>query len=146
MGTRSLIGKRLPDGQVRHIYVHWDGYPSHNGAILQEHYQDETKIDALLDEGAASSLAPEIGEAHDFDDRPDNWCTFYARDRGEEKEDCEAQTLSYEDYLGNKSQWGGAEYLYLYDDGKWNVLYLWADDPKLEDLEEVLINEAKSAK
>jgi len=61
-----------------------NGYPSNNGRILLDHYQDEDKIDTLLSLGALSSLGPEIGEQHDFEDKArSEWCMAYCRDRGE---------------------------------------------------------------
>ena len=44
MGTRSTIGLEYPDGTVRGIYCHWDGYPDNNGKILVEHYTTPEKI------------------------------------------------------------------------------------------------------
>ena len=86
MATRSHIGKLLPNGSVKYIYCHWDGYPEHNGKILKEHYTDEAKIDALLELGDLSSLGEEIGEKQDFnnqDTHNSKWCLAYGRDRGE---------------------------------------------------------------
>ena len=48
-----------------------------------EHYQDEAKIDALLDLGHLSSLGAEIGEKHDFNSKPGGVCNAYGRDQGE---------------------------------------------------------------
>jgi hypothetical protein len=83
MGTRSSIAIKNPDGTVECVYCHWDGYPEHNGKILQEHYRNETKLRELLTHGDISSLAPKIGSKHDFDNRRPNECNFYGRDRCE---------------------------------------------------------------
>lgn len=89
MATRSTIAIELEDGKVKQIYCHWDGYLSHNGAILMEHYSNPNKVQALMDVGDISSLRPLIGEAHDFDARYSNddprneWVVAYGRDRGE---------------------------------------------------------------
>jgi len=72
MSTHSNIGKRLPNGTYRYVYCHFDGYPSGVGRILLEHYQDEAKIDALLDLGELSSLGGTLESS-----------VAYARDRGE---------------------------------------------------------------
>jgi len=61
MATRSNIGKLNSDNTVSYIYCHWDGYPSHNGTILQEHYNTPEKVDALLVLGDMSVL----GDTHD---------------------------------------------------------------------------------
>jgi hypothetical protein len=87
MATRSLIGIKnsnphLP-GEIDYIYCHWDGYLENNGKILLENYTDPFKLQKLIDTGDLSSLAPEIGEKHDFDNPVEGVCTFYGRDRGE---------------------------------------------------------------
>jgi hypothetical protein len=83
MATRSTIAKINPDGMVTSIYCHWDGYPGHVGRILEEHYTDPTKIDALFALGDLSVLTPVIGEQHDFDAPTKGWTIAYGRDRGE---------------------------------------------------------------
>ena len=56
MGTRSRIAIRNADNTYLSVYCHWDGYPSHHGPILQEHYNSEDKVRALLAGGDFSSL------------------------------------------------------------------------------------------
>ena len=125
MATRSRIGLLLEDGTIESVYCHWDGYPEHNGRILQDHY-DQTKLVALLALGDISSLAPEIGERHPFSqfDVPqdqrvnyDNWTTFYARDRGETGVGSKRhQTVSE---FFDAADGCGAEYVYLMQHGVW---------------------------
>jgi hypothetical protein len=134
MATRSLIGMMEAD-QVRFIYCHWDGYPSHNGALLLDHHSTVERVRGLLDLGDLSSLGEELGEKHDFDwrmklmqelrakgvqnydedaeyRRLDRMCLAYGRDRGET--DIEAKTCSREQYRGFAvSGEYGAEYVYL---------------------------------
>ena len=85
MATRSYIGVRNLDASVDYIYCHFDGYPSNNGVILSQHYQDMDKVNALMKLGDLSVLGNEIGEQQDFEvPRLDmNWCLAYGRDRGE---------------------------------------------------------------
>jgi len=86
MATRSRIAKEQADGTVKSIYCHWDGYPSNNGKLLLEHYQDPQKVDALIALGSISSLAPEVepkGE-HSFDRPEEGVVVAYHRDRGED--------------------------------------------------------------
>jgi hypothetical protein len=81
---------------VRAVYCHWDGYLEHNGAILQKHYADSSKVNHLVAMGDLSSLGTQIGEAHPFSPHGSKedealyehakdmgYCTFYKRDRGE---------------------------------------------------------------
>jgi hypothetical protein len=112
MATRSLIGKQNADGTITNIYCHWDGYPEHNGVILQEHYSSPTKVDQLLALGNLSYLSDEIGEQQDFNDiksHKDNWCLAYGRDRGEKNQ--EAGTVTRKEFFDNT----GIDYLYIYN-------------------------------
>jgi hypothetical protein len=116
MGTRSSISIRNADGSYTGIYCHWDGYLSHNGRILQEHYTNEAKIRQLMELGSISSLGAEIGEQHDFRNPPEGVCTAYGRDRGEQ--DVGAVTRSTLDGLLNQIS---QEYDYVWEDGAWQV-------------------------
>jgi hypothetical protein len=96
MATRSTIAIEFADGTVHQVYCHWDGYLEHNGKILKQHYSDPFKLRDLIDQGAISSLQPEIGEKHafshfdsgvskdEYESKYSNMTTFYARERGEE--------------------------------------------------------------
>lgn len=124
MATRARIGRVIDNGDVRSIYSHWDGYPSHVGKVLAESYADVAKIDQLLDNGDVSIIGREIGARHDFDaPREDvgDVCTFYRRDRGEGDVDARQHTVdSWPDY--------GQEYEYLFRDGSWFGRSKYSDD------------------
>ena len=118
MATRSNIAYKTIDGKIRSIYCHWDGYPANNGRILQENYQDQAKIEALVELGALSSLGAELGEQQDFDDRStqkDDWCLAYGRDRGE----VDVEARDYDDI----PSWidDMEEYAYLWNGKEWLV-------------------------
>ena len=135
MGTRSRIGVMHGD-KCKSVYCHWDGYLSHNGRILQEHY-DSSKANHLVALGDISSLGKLIGEAHPFSkfdidkDDPDfdklvalhelaednDWTTFYARDRGEKDVDFQV-SQSFDEFL-ELCDSTGAEYYYIMRDGVW---------------------------
>lgn len=85
MGTRSDIIVERADGKWARIYCHWDGYLSHNGVILQEHFATQERAEALVALGDISSLKPSIEkpEGHTFDNAVDGHTVFYGRDRGE---------------------------------------------------------------
>lgn len=132
MATRSTIALEFADGTVQQIYCHWDGYLSNNGRILQNNYSDPIKAGSLIELGDISTLGPEIGEKHSFDNphkygtdeyfaeqvRRQEFTTFYGRDRGETG--CEARRYeNYEDYLKSAEF---EEYNYiLRRDGQWYV-------------------------
>lgn len=141
MATRSTIAMEQPDGRVMQIYCHWDGYLDNNGRILQEHYQDDAKVLALMMLGDISSLRTEIGMPHDFDaryaesDPKAAWCVAYGRDRGEEGTDARV-FKDFKDYADNHQY---EEYEYIYRrDGKWYVSeYSRAYEPLTAALENV---------
>ena len=62
MSTNSRIGILIPakspnssidTAQVRSIYCHWDGYPSHMGLTLHQNYGTVDLVNELLDKGDA---------------------------------------------------------------------------------------------
>ena len=118
MATRSTIALEFADGTVGQIYCHWDGYLSHNGTILFEHYQNPFKVRDLIDLGDLSVLHANIGDKHDFNSRYEDGCTFYGRDRGES--DVSARYFAdFQDYVA-QHQYEEYEYI-LRRDGRWYV-------------------------
>jgi len=130
MGTRSRIGVMHGD-KVKSIYCHWDGYLSHNGRLLQDHY-DSAKANNLVAMGDMSSLGRVIGEAHPFSPhtsaedaalyehaKDQGYCTFYARDRGETGTEFRV-AHTFAEFL-EQADGCGAEYYYIIKDGVWYV-------------------------
>lgn len=140
MGTRSRIGVMHGD-KLKSVYCHWDGYLSHNGAILQEHYGSDQspKANHLVALGDISSLGKHIGEAHPFSEyeinkndperdakialfdksKNESWTTFYGRDRGETGVDFQV-AQSYDEFQEQCNNCD-AEYHYVMKDGVWYV-------------------------
>lgn len=87
MSTRSRIGLVLPDGKVKSVYCHSDGYPEGVGAVLKKCYNARTDIEKLLDGGDISVL----GEHYNEQEAKASWEDFkhpyngtrYYKDRGE---------------------------------------------------------------
>lgn len=152
MATRSTIALEFADGTVGQVYAHWDGYLSHNGKILLENYSDPFKLQKLIDLGDVSTLGPDIGEMHSFDNpfnygapEATNWheankkvCTFYGRDRGETGVDARYFN-DFEHYVKNH-QYEEYEYI-LRTDGVW---YVCQDGEVYEPLKEAIAKEAES--
>jgi hypothetical protein len=69
MATRSAIGYALPSGNVRAVYCHWDGSPSIQLPVLEEHYNNVRKIQTLIRPGSMSNLRTE-----------ETWDSDYQRD------------------------------------------------------------------
>ena len=141
MGTRSLIAV-VHGNNYKTVYCHWDGYLSHNGRILQEHY-DSPKANNLVALGNISSLQPNIGEKHPFSpfDLPEemrnmthgefeakfgNMTTFYGRDRDEEGQEFITHT-SKESLIEHFND-GWCEFAYIMQDGTWYVMYQGDDE------------------
>ena len=117
MATRSNIAYRTPEGKIRSIYCHWDGYVSNNGRILHNHYQEARKIAQLIELGSCSSLGAELGRKQDFNDRKtqrDDWCLFYTRDRGEDL--CVSEYDDIPSWIDDME-----EYAYLWNGREWLV-------------------------
>jgi hypothetical protein len=116
--------------KVKSVYCHWDGYLSHNGRLLQDHY-DSAKANNLVAMGDMSSLGRVIGEAHPFPGasaedaalyehaKDQGYCTFYARDRGETGTEFQV-AHTFEEFL-EQADGCGAEYYYIMKDGVWYV-------------------------
>jgi hypothetical protein len=129
MGTRSLIGVMHGD-KCKAVYCHWDGYLSHNGRILQKHY-DSPKANNLVAMGNISSLKANIGRKHPFsafdtgmspsawENKYGNMTTFYGRDRGETGVDFKV-FQNYDEML-DFCDGGMLEYYYIMKDGVWYV-------------------------
>ena len=123
MGTRSTIAVALKTGKVLSVYCHWDGYLSHNGKLLTDHYNTQEKAEALVSLGDISSLgeriAPAPNEAHTFNHTADGVTVYYGRDRGDDYVD----PIEYVDVTDYYYHLDGNEYDYLFIDGEWLVRY-----------------------
>lgn len=136
MSTNSAIGMLNPDGTIRAIYAHWDGYPEHNGRILLNHYTTASKISLLLDGGDISILGMDIGNKHDFDgpiasasDEKTRFAyetTYYRRDRGEYNHGHGAGI--YRDLNNFRDNFRGP-FFYLFEHNEWSVQ--WGGSPWL---------------
>jgi hypothetical protein len=110
------------------IYCHSDGYETGVGATLNEYYQDEKKVAALIALGDLSylgkSVAPSVKYRHKFDDLVDEATRHhidpdatmaYARDRGEkDTKTTKGKTLTYVvDRIGHDG------HVYVFEGGDW---------------------------
>ena len=129
MSTRSRIA--VMHGEVcKSIYCHFDGYLEGVGRTLLQHYPSD-KANNLVALGDMSVLAKNLtapeGVEHSFEDRAEDTCVFYGRDRGEE--DTAWQVAhSFEEFLEQVNACGG-EYYYVMENGQW---YCGSMDGKFE--------------
>ncbi len=126
MATSATISYERPDGKIRSIYCHWDGYIEGVGKTLIEHYNG-SNLDALMDLGDLSILGniPQ-SDAKGWDisaPRDDDYCLSY-RDRGETDTDA----VEYADFNEFKEKAYLQEYNYLYCYNTWYVLTDSVDD------------------
>ena len=110
MATRSIIAK-LDDKGIQAIYCHSDGYLSNNGKILDQHYQNEVKVDNLIIQGDCSSLKDTIEDT-----------IFYHRDKKEHYGRVKAVNLNDEKALIKHAfETCDAEVVYMFAYGSWYV-------------------------
>lgn len=115
MSTRSRIGLVLPDGKVKSVYCHFDGYPEGVGATLKKCYNTREKIAKLLEGGDISRL----GEYYDEEEAKAQWADYkhpyegtrYYKDRGE---DCRARVDDSEYSFWQNIGRTGEDYTYLF--------------------------------
>lgn len=113
MGTPCAIGMKMTDGSVNAIRCNYNGYVAGAGAILGGWYTDAAKIEALLALGELSQLAEELAD-----------CVAYHRDRHEPMRPAKL-FASINDYQRTAKGEMAADYLYLYDSGRWSVYGLY---------------------
>ena len=152
MSTRSRIGIEMPDGKIKSIYCHWDGYPSGVGVKLYRWYKDRKKIEKLMELGDISSL----GEDYDEELSKADWKMFEELDKKKREELLEKvskMTVAYKDRgedvparidddetrFIQKSNLCGEEYVYLWMEDytgveRWHVM----ETPRFKPLEDVL--------
>ena len=109
MSTRSLIGIK-DDRGITYVYCHFDGYLAGVGTTLLENYKTEDVVNELVDGGDMSSVGETI-----------KTCAFYA-DRGEDGTEARtipADTADIKDVYYECGQNCWADYVYLFEDGKW---------------------------
>jgi len=112
MSTRARIGIVRPNGSILSIYTHSDGYISHHGPILLDHYNTALKVLALIKMGDCSQLGETLDD-----------CLFYVRDRDEAHGDNAARTNKNQALFYQSAPLCNAEYLYLFlpDTAVWLV-------------------------
>ena len=109
MATSASIGCKMPNGRIFYVNCRYDGDLKHVGVLLVEKYNDLAKALELLLGGDIESL------------RADLESTIRERPLGnDEIEDCEVKEAYWiGDYLLNAN----GEYKYLFDKGRWYVVY-----------------------
>jgi hypothetical protein len=123
MGTRSNIIVQRTDGKWHSVYCHWDGYLSHNGKILFEHYNSQKLAEGLVKLGDISSLGPKNTKpkGHTFETRVDGYTVYYGRDRKEKNVDGKIGDSLSAVYPDTEDTWIEFIYVWKADEAKWFV-------------------------
>lgn len=122
MSTRSRIGIVEPDGTVKSIYCHHDGYPSYNGRILKEAYNTVERIEKLMALGNISGLGEYLDENEAKGRTNKDIVCAYCRDYKEDfKDNAPRTSASVDDYMNFVVKSVDYDYVYLFKDGKWNI-------------------------
>ncbi len=130
MSTRSSISV-FKDKKYHTVYCHSNGYLQWNGFMLLNYYNDLEKASELVSMGGISSLSQSMKkpEGHSFGEDVDGLTVFYGRDRGEDivlqvpDEEVDPEKLVYR---------YGAEFSYLFNDGKWFYKNYFSDPKQAE--------------
>ena len=119
MSTHSFIGI-VKDHAIRGIYCHFDGYvKSGVGQTLFEYYQNDDKVNELINLGSISFLGKEVSptDKHTFDNPQSGVTVAYHRDRGEALDIGVFYDIkSFDKYIWEF--W----YIYIRFDGRWFVV------------------------
>ncbi len=123
MSTNASVHVKCADGNIRSIYVHWDGYVEAPGVgdKLRRCYNTQELAEELILMGDCSSLADSLDDS-----------TFYCRDRNEDWEDVQPNVYAkLQDSLDKNAQ----QYDYYFD-GEW-YLVNGSQHAPLSDMKEV---------
>lgn len=145
--TNSTIAVLLEDNTIESISCYANGKHHNNGLDLFLHFKDISKIKKLISFGNLHYLrenisAPE-GILHNFDNRYDNVCVFYSRDRGDNN--CQYKKFnSLEEFVESKKVKflisTIEDFTYIFDEKEeqWYVLNSYSKD--LDKLNDILLD------
>lgn len=142
MSTRASIAIFRPNGEIEHIYVHWEGQPSAGiGSTLIDHHNSEERASDIVALGDLSflgrHLVPEEGKSHSAAHPLPGVTIAYHRDRKEPWEETKPQRSASISTWASQRIDDGCEHLYIWRDDHWWYMSAWNQDLK-EPLIEVL--------
>ena len=125
MSTNAGIGLLMPDGTIKAVYLHWDGYIREGaGETLAEHYTDRAKVEKLIALGFLSSLGAEVESdptsPHSWESPQRNVTVAYHRDRNEPLR-AAIKVKDKESFPEVAKSSLCAQFVYLFEDGHWLV-------------------------
>jgi len=102
MSTRATIAVQRPDGYFDAVYLHFDGYPSHTGETLKQHFATQEIAEGLVAGGDLRCLDQATGAPE-----------HYRGDHGPAK-------LPTRDALIVFAQNCTSQFLYVFEQGVWS--------------------------
>jgi hypothetical protein len=108
-GTRGQFGKIDKKGNITSVYTHYDSYPENILPLLQKDYKNGKNVDDVIKRGDSSGLDAM------------NKMNFY----GDNSKPSTGSISNISKYLRDANDKGGAEFVYLWDEG--NKEWLMAD-------------------
>lgn len=135
MSTRAAIIEKTDIGEFRGIYCHGNGYLSHNGRILLEHYTTQEKVSELINLGDIATLgkqvSPNTGALHSYKNPIKDITVAFSRDNQEDEADTSITVGStLEDVLDCIDY----NFAYVFIDNEW---YLYDYEQTLVKLKEI---------
>lgn len=106
MSTRATIAVRRSDDFFDAVYLHFDGYPSHTGEALKQHFATQQLAEDLVSGGDLRCL----GRATGTPERYSNGTP--------------PAILPTLEVLRDFAKKCGAQFLYVFDDGIWSCAKL----------------------
>lgn len=119
MSTRCGIALRSGD-TYQTIYCHCDGYPEYMLPVLRENYNSLELASKLISYGDASYIDKKLeptSDFHKFGTPEPDVSMFYHRDRGDDWLSCQSVCYLKRELFKQPS----FEYVYIFEDGQWNV-------------------------
>ena len=131
-GTRGQFGKIDKAGNITSVYTHYDSYPENVLPIIKKSFKGGKNVDTVIDKGANSGLDANISKIN-----------FY----GDGTEATKGSAKKIDQYLKNAADDGGAEYVYLWDEGSktWMMADIYGKTGLVPAFESV-VTEAKFVK
>lgn len=106
MSTRATIAVRRPDEHYEAAYLHFDGYPSHTGESLKQHYSTRSLAEGLVASGDLRCIDRGTGAVERYSNRN------------------APAVLPTKDALIDFARNCDAQYLYVFDAGTWSCVEL----------------------
>ena len=119
-GTSGIMGMKNSQGNYDFIRVNWDAYPEGLGQTLKNSWNNPEEIERAISKGDASSIGNDIDDS-----------VFYADKEGMNNNKPERNET--EEDLHSIAMRMGAEYGYIFDNGKWTEV-LHSEEAVSEDI------------